>query len=82
MRSASENAMKPERGAFDTSCERKPAYEFEERCVGLTVRAYIATAAMQGILASAIQGLRCHETIAKEAVIFADKLIAELEKKP
>lgn len=39
--------MKPERGAFETSCEQPG-----DRCVGLAGRAYMATQIMAALIAS------------------------------
>ncbi len=48
-------------------------------CTGLTKREYFAAAAMQGLL-SCGDYFFSEKSIVEEAVVFADVLIAELEK--
>lgn len=73
--------MKPERGAFETSYEQPG-----DRCVGLTVRAYIATQIMKGLVAnpSLINPIsipeNVHELTAKSAALFADALLKSLNE--
>lgn len=48
---------------------------------GLTKREYLAAMAMQGLCACAIAGNHKHfKNLAEEAVLYADALIAELNK--
>jgi len=62
-------------------------FEFDEAQVtrfdfGLTVRAYFAAKAMQGMLANPYMGEREADEIAARAAKQADALIAELNKEP
>lgn len=51
----------------------------EETTPGLSIRAYIATASLQGLL-SAPGGQGAYADVAQQAVRYTDALIAELEK--
>lgn len=53
---------------------------FQDGFGGMNLRTYVAVHAMQGILASGPVH-RGGEAVVREAVIFADALIAELAKK-
>lgn len=47
---------------------------------GLTIRAYMATKAMQGLLANSKLGIEGDDIITMQAVKIADQLITELNK--
>ena len=59
----------------------KPAFPVPEfaNLKGMTIREYYAGLAMQGILAGDTEGFFAPNDIAKNAVLYADALIAELE---
>lgn len=60
-------------------------YGIEVDCVGLSKRELLAAMAMQGLLAHSCQFQKNTEDehdVAKRAVLMADALRAELEKKP
>lgn len=49
--------------------------------IGINKREYFAAMAMQGLLINAMEFGRTHETeISRQAVLYADALIAELNK--
>lgn len=52
-------------------------YELKTECIGLTKREQFAMAAMQGILANSSNSM---SYAARDAVLMADELLAELEK--
>lgn len=55
-------------------------YGIEVDCVGLSKRELLAAMAMQGLLAN--PDVRREMSYIKTAILLADKLLAELEKKP
>lgn len=59
-----------------------PAYpdNWDAKLPGLTKREYFAAMAMQGLIASDVDGAMSHGNCAKIAVLQADALLKELEK--
>lgn len=64
----------------------QPIFQFPDGCEtvceqsGMTLRAYIATAAMHGLIAQRLNGDYTESGIARAAVLQADALLAELAK--
>lgn len=62
-----------------TSKPDHAAFPRLEGAVGLSTRQYVAIHILQGLMAGTPQGAQ-RSTLARDAVIFADQLLAELEK--
>ena len=66
----------------DFASHLNKGHGFEPECLGRTKREMFAMAAMQGLCANSIPGHHhSPDFLSKEAVMYADALLAELERK-